>query len=98
MVGKALGTSSSVTNPERSGDATTGLFSSTTGAVSISSGGTEKMRVNATGVGIGTASPATLLDVYSRRARIAFHRYSNNCIAASEPPPSCFIPAPGTTR
>lgn len=63
-----LGTSSSTTNPERSGDATTGLFSSTTGAVSISSGGTEKMRVNGTGVGIGTASPATLLDVYSASA------------------------------
>jgi hypothetical protein len=63
-----LGSSSSATNPERSGDATTGLFSSTTGAVSVSSGGTEKMRVNGTGVGIGTASPATLLDVYSASA------------------------------
>ena len=34
----------------------------------------------------------------SRQALIVFHRYLNNCIAASEPPPSCFIPAPGTTR
>src|SRR5580704_10182083 len=63
-----LGTSDSATNPQRTGDATTGLFSSTTDAVSISSGGVEIMRVNGTGVGIGTTSPATLLDVYSASA------------------------------
>src|SRR5665213_930779 len=35
-----LGTSASVTNPQRSGDATTGLFSPATGAVAVSSSGT----------------------------------------------------------
>src|SRR5258708_10531591 len=59
----ALGTSTSATNPQRSGDATTGLFSSTTGAVSVSSAGAEKMRVNGTGVGIGTTTPSLSLDV-----------------------------------
>jgi hypothetical protein len=58
-----LGTSTSATNPQRSGDATTGLFSSASGAVSTSSAGTEMMRVNGTGVGIGTTSPQALLDV-----------------------------------
>lgn len=58
-----LGTSASVTNPQRSGDATTGLSSATTGAVSISSGGIEIMRVNGTGVGIGTTGPIEKLQV-----------------------------------
>jgi hypothetical protein len=58
-----LGTSASATNPQRSGDATTGLFSSSTGAVSVSSGGTEMMRVNGTGVGIGTSSPTGILEI-----------------------------------
>jgi hypothetical protein len=58
-----LGTSASSTNPERSGDSTTGLFSSTSGAVSISSAGTEMMRVNGNGVGIGTASPTGILEM-----------------------------------
>jgi len=52
-----LGTSASSTNPQRTSDATTGFFSSTTGAISTSSGGTEMMRVNGTGVGIGTTNP-----------------------------------------
>ena len=58
-----LGTSASVTNPQRSGDPTTGLFSSSTNTVATSIGGTQQMTVNATGVGIGTASPAGLLHV-----------------------------------
>jgi hypothetical protein len=78
-----LGSSSSATNPERSGDATTGLFSSTTGAVSVSSGGTEKMRVNATGVGIGTASPATLLDVYSSTATTGIRNIGTVALSTS---------------
>jgi hypothetical protein len=60
----ALGTSTSATNPQRSGDATTGLFSPASGTVSISNAGTEMMRVNGTGVGIGIA-PTQLLTVYS---------------------------------
>ncbi|MBB6146849.1 hypothetical protein HNQ77_004830 [Silvibacterium bohemicum] len=61
----AIGTSSSAANPQRSGQAGTGLFSSTSDAVSVSAGGIEIMRVNGNGVGIGTASPVTELDVYS---------------------------------
>jgi hypothetical protein len=59
-----LGTSASSTNPQRTGDATTGFFSSTTNAVSVSSGGTEMMRVNGTGVGIGTTSPVWLFQTH----------------------------------
>lgn len=58
-----LGTSSSVTNPQRSGDATTGLFSPIGTSVAISVAGSEIMRVNATGVGVGTTAPAALLSV-----------------------------------
>jgi hypothetical protein len=57
-----LGTSASVTNPQRSGDTTTGLFSPATGAVAISSGGTEEMRITSSGVGVGTASPGKTLE------------------------------------
>jgi hypothetical protein len=59
----SLGTSASVTNPSRSGDVTTGFFSPATNSVATSIGGTEMMRVNATGVGIGTTSPTEKLDV-----------------------------------
>lgn len=55
-----LGTSTSATNPQVTGDATTGLFSPTSDAISFSNGGTEIMRVNATGVGIGTTSPTSV--------------------------------------
>jgi hypothetical protein len=58
-----LGTSATVTNPQRNGDATTGLFSPAANTVAISSGGTEKIRVNGTGIGIGTTSPGYGLDV-----------------------------------
>jgi hypothetical protein len=58
-----LGTSASSTNPQVTGDTTTGLFSPTSDAVSVSSGGTEMMRVNGTGVGIGTTSPITSLTI-----------------------------------
>ncbi|HTB11092.1 MAG TPA: tail fiber domain-containing protein [Bryobacteraceae bacterium] len=61
--GITLGTSASATNPQRSGDVTTGLFSPATSAVAISSAGTEMMRVNGAGVGIGTTSPNSTLVV-----------------------------------
>jgi len=54
-----LGTSASATNPQRSGDATTGLFSPATGTVAISSGSTEMIRVNATGLPIHGAPRRT---------------------------------------
>jgi len=82
----ALGTSTSATNPQRSGDATTGLFSSTTGAVSVSSAGNEMMRVNGTGVGIGTTSPQAQLDVYSSSSvlnrGIESYQFSSDVVAA----------------
>jgi hypothetical protein len=58
-----LGTSASVTNPQRPGDPTTGLFSSATSTVAISVGGSQKLTVNTTGVGIGTGTLANVLDV-----------------------------------
>jgi len=58
-----LGTTAGAPDPSSSFTATTGLFSSTSGAVSITSAGTEMMRVNGTGVGIGTTSPGYKLDV-----------------------------------
>jgi hypothetical protein len=63
--GSYLGASASATNPARSsGELNTGLFSPASGAVAVSSLGTEMMRVNATGVGIGTASPLARSHVY----------------------------------
>jgi hypothetical protein len=63
--GITLGTSASVTNPQRSGDVTTGEFSPATGAWAVSSGGTEMMRVNATGVGIGTTNQLYTFQVHA---------------------------------
>jgi len=66
--GATLGTSASSPDPASSYSATSGLFSSTSGAVSLSSAGTEMMRVNASGVGIGTTSPAAPLNVVTNVA------------------------------
>jgi Chaperone of endosialidase len=48
--------------------ATTGLFSPASAVVAVTSAGAELMRVNATGVGIGTTSPSYLLHVGSPSA------------------------------
>jgi hypothetical protein len=61
--GATLGTTAGAPDPSSSFSATTGLFSSTSGAVSITSAGTEIIRVNGTGVGIGTTVPGTTLNV-----------------------------------
>src|ERR1700682_83706 len=74
-----LGTSASVTNPQRTGDATTGLFSPAVSTVAVSSGSTEKMRINATGVGIGTTSPSYPLDVLSTSGSLG--RFSTTAAA-----------------
>ncbi len=51
-----LGTSASVTNPQRSGDATTGLFSATTGTVSIAASGTDEADFVSTGLNLPVAT------------------------------------------
>jgi hypothetical protein len=61
--GATLATTAGAPDPVSSFSATTGLFSSTSGAVSITSAGTEIMRVNGSGVGIGTTTPTALLDI-----------------------------------
>jgi hypothetical protein len=58
-----LGTSAATPNPASSYSATTGLFSPASGVAGVAAAGTEMMRVNATGVGIGTTAPANKLDV-----------------------------------
>jgi hypothetical protein len=58
-----LGTSAATPDPASSYSATTGLFSPASGVTAITAAGTEEMRVNATGVGIGTTTIANKLDV-----------------------------------
>lgn len=52
--GVTLGTSASVTNPQKSGDATTGLFSDTTATIEFSNSGTKTVTIGTNGVLIGT--------------------------------------------
>jgi len=59
-----LGSSTAATNPHRSSDVTTGLFSPAASTVAVSTAGTEALRVTATqSVGIGTTTPDYLLHV-----------------------------------
>lgn len=44
-----LGTSASATNPQKSGDATTGLFSAAASTVSVATAGVERLQVDASG-------------------------------------------------
>jgi hypothetical protein len=50
-----LGTSTSATNPQRSSDATTGIFSSAASTVAIATGGNQLVTVGTTGMAIGTS-------------------------------------------
>ena len=60
----SLGTAAGSTNPQRSGEVGTGLFSDTASTVQIATGATERLRVTATGsVGIGTTTPTQMLSV-----------------------------------
>ena len=62
--GGTLGASASATSPQRSGDATTGLFSAAPSTVSIATGGVEAITVSPTQtVGIGSSLPQTALTV-----------------------------------
>lgn len=64
-----LGTSSSSTNPQRSGQATTGLFSNLSNAVAISNGGQVSLNTTQVGVTIGSSSvAANPLDIYGASA------------------------------
>ena len=49
-------------------DQDTGMYLATSGAIGFASGGSEKMRINATGLGIGTSTPGTKLHVYTTGA------------------------------
>jgi hypothetical protein len=60
-----LGTSAATPDPASSFSVTTGEFSPASGVYAISSAGTEMMRVNATGVGIGTNAPQSALHIGS---------------------------------
>jgi hypothetical protein len=51
-----LGTSASVTNPQRSSDATTGLFSASTGTVSVAAAGTDEADFVAAGLNLPVAT------------------------------------------
>ncbi len=60
----SLGDTATNTNPRRTGEFGTGLFSDATNTVAIATNDTERLRVTATGsVGIGTATPSQMLDV-----------------------------------
>ncbi|MDD2325507.1 MAG: hypothetical protein PHW63_05860 [Alphaproteobacteria bacterium] len=59
-----LGPSAGDTNPQRTGEAGTGLFSDASNSVGIATGGLSRIYITATGsVGIGTTTPAQMLDV-----------------------------------
>ncbi len=58
-----LGTSVAATNPQRNGDASTGLLSAAANTVAVAIGGVQQLTVNASGVGIGIANPTTPLQV-----------------------------------
>jgi fibronectin-binding autotransporter adhesin len=75
-----LGTSTAATNPQRSADATTGLFSPAAGTVSVASAGNEILRVNGTGVGIDVTTIANALDV---SGGAAIGSYAGNNAAGS---------------
>jgi len=60
----SLGPSTAAPSPYRSGEINTGFFSPESGAVAVSSLGTEVMRINSAGnMGFGTSSPAVTLDL-----------------------------------
>ena len=75
-----LGTSAASPVPASSYSSTTGLLSSASGAVSVSSAGTEVVRINGTGVGIGTTSPIGPINVATNSPNIGlfFDAYASN--------------------
>ena len=84
-IGSILGSSAAGTNPQRSGEAGTGLFSPATGVVAVASLGTEALRVTATGsVGIGVSSPDDLVDI-AGNAEIGLSLQSSTSTANQNP-------------
>ena len=93
-----LGTSAASPVPASSYSSTTGLFSSASGAVSVSSAGTEVVRINGTGVGIGTTSPIGPINVATNSPDIGlfFDAYASNPNRrwSSEEPEAPWLPRP----
>jgi hypothetical protein len=72
-----LGTTTASANPQRSGDATTGLLSLTPTTVNIETGGNVALTVTGTGaVGIGTTTPAQALDIGSGALKSGVFEFS----------------------
>jgi hypothetical protein len=60
-----IGSSLTQANPSINGDATSGLYTPSSSTVSIITGGTQRLTVGSTGyVGIGTAAPNALLNIW----------------------------------
>lgn len=65
-----LGTSVSVNNPQRSGDATTGLYSAATSSVSIAAGGVQQVTSSPNNFNFGNGGAAETVNVFGNAATL----------------------------